>query len=138
MSGLKAFFKQNRKKVENVKIVASEDFVGEDGKPLEWEVRPLRPKEADALREETTTYDENGKPRHDTATFNCKMVVKCVVFPNLNDAELQDSYGVMGAEELVREMFERDGEYQKFIQKILKINGYGDSDKKLVNEAKNS
>ena len=35
---LSAFMAQNAKKVENRKIVASTRFVGEDGKPMEWEI----------------------------------------------------------------------------------------------------
>ena len=41
MDSLKGFFKGNAKQVENEKVVISDRFVGEDGKPLEWEIRAI-------------------------------------------------------------------------------------------------
>lgn len=137
MSGLKAFLKQNKKKTENVKVVASRDFTGEDGKPLEWEIRPLKTKEADKIRSITTSIGKDGKVTPDTAAFNRIVAARCTVFPNLNDTELQDSYGVMGAEELIQEMLDKDGDYQKYIKEILKISGFETTDAQLTKDVKN-
>lgn len=41
MGDLNAFLSQNAIKVENRKYVASERFVGEDGKPVEWELKAI-------------------------------------------------------------------------------------------------
>ena len=64
------------------------------------------------------------------------MATRCVVFPNLNDKDLQDSYGVMGAEKLLKEML-KPGEYQDLIKKIQEVNGFNVSMDELVEEAKN-
>lgn len=138
MSNLKAFLKQNRKKAVNVKYAASTAFVDENNNPIEWEIKALSTKEVDEIRELCSGIDENGKLKFDNPSFNRMLAAKCTVFPNLNDVELQDSYGVMGAEELVQEIFEKDGEYQKYVQKVLEVGGYTKPDKKLVDEVKNS
>lgn len=137
MSGFEAFLKQNKKKTEHKKVAASTAFLDTEGKPLLWEIRPLSSREAERIRTECNSIDKGGRVHTDNARFNCMVAAKCTVYPNLNDKELQDSYGVMGAEELVHEMLDKDGEYQDYIQKILELSGYKDSDAELEKEAKN-
>jgi len=136
MSNLSAFLKQNRKEVKNVKFVASERFVDENGNPIEWEIKPISSKKADMIREECTT--QKGKNfKVDSKKFNKLLAVECTVFPNLNDQDIQNSYGVMGAEQLIQELLDVDGEYQGYINKILEVCGYTKSEEELVEEAKN-
>ena len=137
MSGLKAFLKQNKKDNGTVKVVASNSFIGEDGKPMEWEIRPLKTKEAEHIRSMTMSIGKGGKVNTDTAAFNRSVAAKCTVFPDLNDVELQDSYGVMGAEELIQEMLDKDGDYQKYVKEILKISGFDTTDAQLKEDVKN-
>lgn len=133
---LVAFLKQNKKTTDTVKFVASKAFVDENGKPVEWEIKPLKSREADKIRSECNTYGKGGKVKSDTAKFNRAVAAACTVFPNLNDAELQDSYGVMGAEELITEMLDKDGEFQAYVKKCLEVSGY-ENNAGLVEEAKN-
>lgn len=138
MSGLNAFFKKNKKEKESVKYAASKDFVDGKGNVIEWEIRPLKSKEADKIRNECTTIEAKGKRVSvDNGKFNRMVATVCTVFPNLNDPELQDSYGVLGAEELIQEMLDNDGEYQAYCKKILEISGYEMDDNELIKEAKN-
>lgn len=138
MSGLNAFFKKNKKEKEIVKYAASKDFVDEKGTVIEWEIRPLKSKEADKIRNECTTIEAKGKRVSvDNGKFNRMVATVCTVFPNLNDPELQDSYGVLGAEDLIQEMLDNDGEYQAYCKKILEISGYEMDDNELIKEAKN-
>lgn len=138
MSGLNAFFKKNKKEKEIVKYAASKDFVDEKGTVIEWEIRPLKSKEADKIRNECTTIEAKGKRVSvDNGKFNRMVATVCTVFPNLNDPELQDSYSVLGAEELIQEMLDNDGEYQAYCKKILEISGYEMDDNELIKEAKN-
>lgn len=138
MSGLNAFLKQNKKERENVKFPASESFLDEKGNPIEWEIRPVKSKEADRIREECTIIGSKGKKVDvDHAKFSRLMATKGTVFPNLNDKELQDSYGVMGAESLIQELIDNDGEYQAYCKKVMEISGYNMSDTEMVEEAKN-
>ena len=136
MSNLNAFLKINRKNKENVKFVASERFVDENGNPVEWEIKPVSSKVADTIRDDCTSIIKGKTYKVDTAKFNRQIAVACTVFPNLNDKELQDSYGVMGAEQLIQEMLDIDGEYQRYINKVLEVCEYK-SDTELVEEAKN-
>ncbi|HBG2624315.1 phage portal protein, partial [Clostridioides difficile] len=50
MSNLSAFLAQNAIKVDNVKYIASNRFLDEDNKPVEWELRVLSSEEDEALR----------------------------------------------------------------------------------------
>lgn len=138
MSGLSAFLRENKKENKNIKYRASNKFLDENGKPVEWEIRPLRSREADAIRTECTEVGAKGKKVSiDTAKFNRMVAARCTVFPNLNDRELQDSYEVMGSEELIQELLDNDGEYQMYCRKVLEVSGYDKSDADLVEEAKN-
>lgn len=134
---LAAFLKQNRKEVETVKFVASDRFVDENGKPIEWEIKPLKSKEAENIRSQCRSYGKGGKVNFDNAKFNRMVAAKCTVYPNLNDAELQDSYGVMGAENLIVEMLDCDGDYMRYVNKCSEVNNWKDTDAELVEEAKN-
>jgi len=138
MSDLKAFLKQNKKEKENIKYVASQDFKDENGKPIEWEIRPLKSKEMDNIRAECTSINHKGKGTNiNQAKFNRMMCAKATVFPNLNDVELQNSYGVMSAEDLIQELLDNDGDYSQYTEKVLEVAGYNKSEEDLVEEVKN-
>lgn len=139
MSGLKAFFKENQKKQTNVKYAASEAFLDEHGKPIEWELKALSSKQADAIREACTNIDPRGKKvTVDSAKYNRMMAAACTVYPDLSDKELQDSYGVVDAGELLQELLVNDGEYQAYCKKAMEVSGYNKTDAELVEDAKNS
>ena len=131
----------NANNVENVKFVASKRFV-ENKKPVEWELKAIGSDLDEAIRKECTKkVPINGKrgqytQETDTDKYIAKMCVNCIVYPNLNDAELQDSYGVMGAEELLKKML-LPGEYTELKAKVMEVNGYDMSMEELVDEAKN-
>lgn len=137
MSSLKAFLKQNKRTTGTAKFAASRSFTDEEGNPVEWEVRPLKSREADDIRAQCTSISGK-KTIVDSAKFNRMAAAKCTVFPNLNDSELQDSYGVLGAEELIQELLDNDGEYQMYCRKVLELSGYDKTNMELIEEAKNS
>lgn len=143
MSNLSFFLKQNVEQEENVKYVASKRFKDSEGKVIEWELKNITPEQDDAIRKECTKRipvvgGRKGEYTRDidTAKYNAMLVTKCVVYPNLNDAELQSSYGVMGAESLIRTML-KPGEYLDLITKVQEVNGYDTTQEELVEEAKN-
>lgn len=137
MSGLSAFLKQN-KKYEDKKeyFAASESFVDEKGNPVLWEIRAISSREAEAIRSECNQV-VGKKIITDNAKFNRKLAAACTVFPNLLNAELQDSYGVCEPEELIMEMLDNDYEYQQYVRKVMEICGYTKQDQELKDEAKN-
>lgn len=134
---LAAFLKQNKVEVGNIKFAASQSFLDEKGNPIEWTLRPMTSKAAESIRKACQSYGRGGKVIVDSSKFNRMVAAYCTVEPNLNDAELQDSYGVMGAEDLIVEMLDNDGEYQAYVKKCMEISGYNQNDAELVEEAKN-
>lgn len=141
MDSLKGFFKGNAKQVENEKVVISDRFVGEDGKPLEWEIRAIGNETDDELRNQCTSQVKIKKnvymPKLDYTEYLKKLLVACVVYPNLNNKELQDSYTVMTAEELLSAML-LPGEYNALAEKVQEICGFDkDIMEEKIEEAKN-
>jgi len=83
-----------------------------------------------------------GKPgayrkKIDTNVYIAKLVAASCVVPNLNNAELQDSYGVKKPEDLLKELVDDPGEYQDLFVFIQKYNGFDTSMEEEVEEAKN-
>lgn len=160
MSNLTAFLSQNALKQENEKVVVSKRFVepvidektGEQKidektkkpltKPVKWEVAAITSDEDDQLRKENTKrMPVPGKkgmmvPETNYTAYLAALAVKCTVFPNLHDADLQNSYGVMSAPELLKKML-LPGEYDEYLATIQKINGFDVGMDELVEEAKN-
>lgn len=142
MSNFNAFFAQKKLKPETIKVVVSDSFVNEDGKPIEWEIRVIKAGEDKEIRRASTRKVKAGGRSNaytqelDPNLYLSKMTAASVVYPNLNDAELQNSYGVMGAEALLDEMLTA-GEYVRLSGKVAEINGFNESVEELVEEAKN-
>ncbi len=126
---------------ENVKFVASNRFAVK-GKPVEWEIKSIDSDLDEALRKECTKRvpipGKRGQYNQETDTdkYLAKMAVACTVYPNLNDAALQDSYGVKSAEALLKKML-KPGEYTEYKAKVMEVNGYDMSMEELVDDAKN-
>lgn len=142
MSNLSAFLSQNVVKVENEKHEVSNRFLDTDKQPIKWEIQAISSQEDEVLRKSCTKrLPIPGKKNQftnetDYDKYAGILAVKCTVFPNLNDAELQDSYGVMGADALLKKML-LPGEYADYMQLVQKINGYDQSFEEKVEEAKN-
>lgn len=139
---LSSFLKQNALQKENVKYVASERFVDENKKPIEWEIKTISSREDEELRKaamkKTQIAGKRGQYTQeiDTNKYIGLLACTCTVFPNLNDANLQDSYGVMSADELLKAML-LPGEYADYLMKVQEICGFDKSTQELVDEAKN-
>jgi hypothetical protein len=65
------------------------------------------------------------------------MIVAATVYPDLYDAELQDSYGVKTPEDLIYAMVDDAGEYQDFCVWMQKFQGFNKTLDEKVDEAKN-
>ena len=141
MSDFSVFRAGNALKGDTVKFVASKRFVIK-GKPVQWEIKAIDSDTDEAIRKECTKRvpiaGKRGQYNNETDTdkYIGKMCVACTVYPNLNDAELQDSYGVKGADALLKKML-LPGEYTEYKAKVMEVNGYDMSMEELVDEAKN-
>lgn len=140
MNNLSGFLAQNAIKVENIKYVASKRFLDENTNPIEWEIKAISGKEDEEIRNSCSKKikTKQGTTVHelDTNKYVGRIVTACTVYPNLLDAKLQDSYGVMGEDELIKVML-NPGEYMSYVSKVQEINGFNISIEELVEEAKN-
>lgn len=130
MSNFRLFMKENKKKKENQKYAPTKSLVDETGKPLEWEFKHITSSENLALRDDCTTEVQiTGKfgmyrDKTDSALYVKKLIAASTVYPDLDDAELQDSYGVSGAEDLLMELVDDPGEYADLAEFVQKMQGF--------------
>lgn len=139
---LSAFLEKNALKVENIKFAASKRFVDENKQPIAWEIKTITGTEDEALRKSCAKRvpvpgKKNQYQREtDYDMYLGKLAVACTVFPNLADADLQNSYGVMGAENLLKTML-TPGEYADYLTKVQEVCGFDNTLQDEVDEAKN-
>jgi len=142
MSGLTGFLAQNALKVENIKYIVSKRFIDEKANPISWEIRCITSTEDEQLRKSCTKRIPIPGKRNqftqetDYNLYLGKLAAMCTVHPNLDDAELQNSYGVMGADSLLKTML-TPGEYADYLTKIQEVNGFEVTFEESVEEAKN-
>jgi hypothetical protein len=140
MSSLQAFFAQNVKSDIIEEFVVSERFRDENGKPIPWKIRAITEEENEQIRKAATqVVKEKGGRRNveiQPEVYLAKVATASVVFPDLKNAELQKSYGVMGAEDLLKKML-LSGEYATLIQKVQEVNGFDRDINDLMDEVKN-
>ena len=130
MSTLKSFFKNNAKAIEPKKLKL-------DRFDMEIEIKPLSPEQNERIMDKSMKNIINAKGKPEQAFSNGRylrlMAVEAVSFPDLDDAELQESYGVKGSEQLLNAMFTAD--------EVAKIVSIATEESKNINddiqEAKN-
>lgn len=135
---LRAFLNTGNKTSEVFEYTPTQKFKDENGKTIPWKFKKLSIDEYEAIRDECTSinFADKGKTKFNNTLFNKKFVCNSVVEPNLNNAELQDSYGVKKAEDLVTRMFDNAGEYYNLLGYLLEVNGFK-SISEDIEEAKN-
>ena len=152
MSDFSVFMAGNVIKDETIKYVASKRIgkpvLDKKGEPTgeiipeEWELKAIDSELDEAIRKECTKRvpipGKRGQFNMETDMdkYLAKLCVACTIYPNLNDAELQDSYGVKSADSLLKKML-KSGEYTEYKAKVMEINGYDVGMDELVEEAKN-
>ena len=143
MSNLNYFLKKNKKVKVNTHYAATKSLCDDKGNPLEWEIKALTTRESEDIREacmiEVPVKGKPGmyRPKIDTKQYIAKLIASCVVFPDLYDKDLQDSYGVKTPEELLKEMIDDPVEYNTFAEFVQNFNGIDESLSDKVEEAKN-
>lgn len=143
MKNLTAFFAENALKKENVKYIASQRFIDPETKePMEWELQSVTSEEDEEIRKSCMkTVQVIGKKNQYERELNmdkylATLAVRCVVFPDLHNAQLQDSYHVKGADALLKKML-LAGEYADLLVQVQNICGFTETFDELVDEAKN-
>ena len=139
---LTAFLAQNVAQDELFEFIPSNRFLDSKGNPITWKLKTISADEDEQLRISCTkkvpVLGKRGTYQQELNTnqYVGKMASMCVVYPDLTDAELQNSYGVMGDDNLLKKML-KSGEYAALLNKVQEINGFDITTQDLVDEAKN-
>lgn len=142
MSQFSRFMKANKAVKSNEFYAPTKSLCDEKGKPLKWEFRHISAKENEDLQESCTIdVQVTGKsnvyrPKLKTNQYIRKMIVASTAYPDLYNAELQDSYGVKNPEDLLMAMVDDPGEYNDLAKFISQFQGFEPFDEK-VDKAKN-
>lgn len=140
MSDLSVFFAPNAGVAETVEFAVSSRFKDAAGQPVSWQLRSMTEAENEDIRQAATKRVQVKKgvtmPETNPTEYVAKLIVASVIFPNLKDSKLQESYGVMGAESLLRKML-LPGEYASLAEKVQELNGFDKSVPDMVDEVKN-
>ncbi len=142
MSKFSMFMKQNKKPRENGKWAVTKSLCDANGNPLEWEFRHISSKENEEIREECTMdVPVPGKPnmyrqKIKSGRYVQELIARSVVYPDLFNPELQDSYGVVNERDLLMAMVDDPGEYAELAAHVQEFQGFVSLDEK-VDEAKN-
>ncbi|MBR5590263.1 MAG: phage portal protein [Anaerotignum sp.] len=110
--GQECFYRENRKDREEREVLLTERLAKDGGQML-FRIRPMSQRENESIWKRC---GENEKRYEDA------VLAESVVFPDLKDAELQDSYGVVGAERLLKKLL-LAGEYDRLRMAVEEING---------------
>lgn len=135
MATLKGFL--NPIKVEERDVIISDRFIGEDGQPLPFRIKPLSAEVINAIEQESVEADSANKNRSkNKRKYENGLLAASVVSPDLNAVDIQDAYGASSAWELIDEML-LVGEKARLVEAIYRLNGLDKSLDDMVKEAKN-
>lgn len=137
---LSAFLKENAVEIKPVEYVASDRFM-DNGKPVAWKLRVLGNDELDKIRHHSTQIvpikgTNEVRKEINREKMMMQSVLASVEFPNLNDVELQDSYGVNDAEELLNAML-TPGELADLVMAVNETCGFESGMQDKIKQAKN-
>lgn len=124
MSDLSAFLSP-AKTVDKQEIFVSDRFLGEDGKPAPFIIRPLSQAENDELiRRSTRRVKAGGQyvDKLDNTEYGRRLVVAATETPNFQSEEMCKAYGTMDPLEVPGRML-LVGEYGRLSKAILELSG---------------
>ncbi|MNB86508.1 Phage XkdN-like protein [compost metagenome] len=140
MSEFSMFFAQNVSCDTTEEFIVSSRFKDKDGNPVPWKLRSMTEDENQECRKAATrkVKGKNGiyTPEIDANDYMAKLMTASVEYPDLKNAELQRSYGVLGAEALLRKML-LPGEFAALGERVQMLNGFATDMNELVDEVKN-
>lgn len=139
---LSAFLKQNVEVVNETEYVASKRIKDANGEPIAWKIKTLATDETEKMRKKytkriTDRITRQTEERFDMTSYNEELLSKAITYPNLYDAELQDSWGVTEPVDLVKAML-TPGEYADLLAAATEAQGYDVGMEDKVKEVKNS
>ncbi len=106
------YLKQNKKPRKPIEIIVSDNFVDEDGNPAPFVLRIITSEEADALAESCMepVIDPHTRKKIGSEVnqkrLQHELLVKSIVKPDLENKEMQESWGARNASELLTNMLD--------------------------------
>ena len=129
---LQAFFMENAAPFREEEFPLSERF-SRNGEPAVFRLRGISEEENAALRRQCRKTGKFGET--DGEEYLAKLTAACVAEPDLNDAALQRSWGVMGAEALLKRMLAA-GEFARLAERAQAVCGFDEPVRELADEIK--
>ena len=120
---------------ETKKVEISKRFVGEDGKPVPFEIKTIPQGEnSQLIKKYTRRKLVNGSTTEifDTVAYTNALIVECTVQPDFQDSRMCEAYGVLDPMMVPGKML-LSGEYSALVGEIMKLNGF-DADSLLRDE----
>lgn len=134
MSSLSAFL--NPVQAENKEVIVSERF-RENGKTVPFVIRPITQQENENLMKKHRSVDKkSGVEQFNRISYNRELTAMAVVEPDLNNAELQKRYSVLGADKVLSAML-YVGEYGTLMEAVQELSGIDQDINEDMDEAKN-
>lgn len=133
MSSLNAFL--HPEQTGNKEVVVSERFK-ENGKVVPFLIRPITQKENEGIIRKYTRKDKKGNETFDRVAYNQELTAAGVVFPDLQSAELQKAYSVLGADKVLPAML-YVGEFGTLMEAVQELSGLDKDINEEIEEAKN-
>ena len=120
---------------ETKKVEISKRFIGEDGKPVPFEIKTIPQGEnSQLIKKYTRRKLVNGTTTEifDTSAYTNALIVECTVQPDFQDSRMCEAYGVLDPMMVPGKML-LSGEYSALVGEIMKLNGF-DADSLLRDE----
>ena len=125
MSNLSAFLHPAQSAAAH-EVVISKRFMGEDGRPVPFRIRPLTQEENDAITRRCLRQSKvNGQmvERLDNVAYRRRLVVAATVEPDFQNEEICRAYGTMDPMEVPGKML-LAGEYSRLSKEIMALSGF--------------
>ncbi|RAP29158.1 hypothetical protein C2W64_04105 [Brevibacillus laterosporus] len=112
------------------------------GKEKKMQFKPISATQGDEIRKscrKTTRHKGTKEVDFNEDAYMVKMIIETTVNPDFKNKELQDSWKVIGADNLLAAMKSkmRDGEYAELIGVVSGINGFDKGINEFKEEVKN-
>ena len=134
MSSLSAFLNPVQ---SEIKVVIVSDRFRENGKTVPFVIRPITQQENENLMKKHRSVDKkSGVEQFNRISYNRELTAMAVVEPDLNNAELQKRYGVLGADKVLSAML-YVGEYGTLMEAVQELSGLDQDINGDIEEAKN-
>lgn len=132
---LSFFMADNVEAIEPVEIAVSKRIKDKDGNPVMWKLRPVPTELANKIENECIEV-RGIKRNFNLEKYTNKICAAAVVYPDLYNADLQDSWGVKKPEDLLVKILSDKGEFE-IVRNVATSSLENEEFEKLVDEAKN-